>query len=234
MVSIWDNAIRNYFATQQFQQDSGSGGGGGSNSGGSSNADGKNGDSGNSDADGAAGDGDGDGPDPEWKPPTTQAELDALIQKAKGQVRRTERDAIRAEVLADLDREKLRSDGDVAKLNAQLEKDLDAANKKLAEYDRSEARRSAAEKVGIPIELADRINGDDEDAMIEDAKRLKKLIPSVKSAPRTDGGNGSDGSENDGGGTADVGSKSRRSVPVDPGLTRDGRPKKVWPNRRAG
>jgi hypothetical protein len=238
MSAIWNDALRNYFATQYQQQDSGSGAGGGSSNTGSANSGGKSGNSGDAGngADGEPDSGENDGaePDPEWKIPTTQAEVDALIQKAKGQVRRSERESIRAELVAESEREKLRSDGDLAKLNAQLEKDLLAANEKLREYDRSEARRTAAEKVGIPIELADRINGDDEESMIEDAKRLKKLIPSVKVAPRTDGGNGSDGAENDGGGNANVGTKTKRSEPVEPGFTRDGRPKKVWPNRRAG
>ena len=48
---------------------------------------------------------------------------------------------------------------------------------KLKAYERAEAQRAAAEKVGIPAALASRLQGETPEELEADAKRLLELLP---------------------------------------------------------
>jgi hypothetical protein len=67
---------------------------------------------------------------------------------------------------------------EVERARAQAEREkarADEAERRIAELERNGSRLRIAEEVGLPLELADRIQGDDDRAMRADAKRLLDL-----------------------------------------------------------
>jgi hypothetical protein len=71
----------------------------------------------------------------------------------------------------------------------------DAAEKRAAELERSVLRARVAAKHDLPAELADRLQGDDEAALEEDAKRLSALVsPPADMGGRRGGSVGGSGS----------------------------------------
>jgi hypothetical protein len=67
---------------------------------------------------------------------------------------------------------------EVERARAQLQREsvrAEQAEARIAELERNGARLRVAEEVGLPLELADRIQGDDDRAMRADAKRLLDL-----------------------------------------------------------
>jgi len=67
---------------------------------------------------------------------------------------------------------------EVERTRNQLQRETQRAERaeaRVAELERGSARLRIAEEVGLPLELADRINGDDDRAMRADAKRLLDL-----------------------------------------------------------
>lgn len=83
---------------------------------------------------------------------------------------------------------------DLEKVTARAE----AAEKKAADLERSVLRSRVAAKHDLPAELADRLQGDDEAALDEDAKRLAALVtPMGDMGARRGGGNGGAGGSAD-------------------------------------
>jgi hypothetical protein len=67
---------------------------------------------------------------------------------------------------------------EVERAHAQAKREserAEEAERRVAELERGSARLRIAEEVGLPLELADRIQGDDDRAMRGDAKRLLEL-----------------------------------------------------------
>jgi hypothetical protein len=64
-----------------------------------------------------------------------------------------------------------------AELAEKRAKERDEALEKLQEMERTVWRQKAAQAAGLSLELAERIRGEDEAAMMEDAKALAKLLP---------------------------------------------------------
>ena len=61
--------------------------------------------------------------------------------------------------------------------NAEADKQtIEGLNAKIASYEKYNAKLNIAKSVGLPIDLADRISGDDEDAMKADAEKLLTYI----------------------------------------------------------
>lgn len=54
--------------------------------------------------------------------------------------------------------------------------DIKERDEKIAKYEHIELQRKVAHEVGIPDELAERLNGNDEKALKSDAELLKKLV----------------------------------------------------------
>ncbi len=59
----------------------------------------------------------------------------------------------------------------------KLKADLEAANKKLAEHNRTEQRRTIAAKVGLPLAFASRLQGETPEELEADAKSLLEALP---------------------------------------------------------
>lgn len=104
----------------------------------------------------------------EFKPIETQEELDKIIQ-------------------ARLEREKTKYAEDIAQLQAKNEsenkKALEELQKRIEGYEKAELKRKVAIDNGIPYSLADRIQGDDEEAMTKDAKSLAEFLTPPSTAP---------------------------------------------------
>lgn len=119
----------------------------------------------------------------EFKTIETQEQLDAIIKDRIEQAKRSE--AKKFEGYASPD--------DVASLNKQIEELTSAstaATKKYADYDKELADRDAkikkyetasvksriAHEMGLPYGMADRLTGEDEDAIKKDAEALKSIL----------------------------------------------------------
>ena len=111
----------------------------------------------------------------EFKAITTQEELDEVI---KDRLKR-ERDKLSKEVEEKYkDYDSLRAEISKAKESSA---EIETLQKKLQAYEKAEMKRKVAMEYKIPYDLADRIQGDDEESMAEDAKNLQAYFK--KEAP---------------------------------------------------
>lgn len=121
---------------------------------------------------------------------TSQEQLDRVI----GERLRRERETVEKRY-ADYDDLKNRNaeyakqiESLTASLNDANEKvtagnsEMDALNARIREYETASVKTRIANEAGIPLELADRLSGEDEDAIRADAQALAKFI-SRNSAP---------------------------------------------------
>ena len=130
----------------------------------------------------------------EFKIIETQEQFDAAI----GERIKREKESLAKKYEGYLDPEgikKIKADYD--KTIADLSKSLEEANGKAAKHDKEVADLTAkikgyesasvktriAHEVGIPFELANRLTGDDEDAIRKDAESVKSLLGHGRSAP---------------------------------------------------
>ena len=119
---------------------------------------------------------------------TTQEEFDAKI----GERLKRERDSLAKKYSEDYV-----SKDEHAKALDDLQKKLDAAlndgthnkelieelNKKVQEYETNSVKMKIAQEIGLPLELVDRLRGDDEDALRNDAASLVGLFGQKSQAP---------------------------------------------------
>lgn len=143
----------------------------------------------------------------EFTPINTQEEFDAALKDRLAQKERTVSEKYKGYTSPD-DLKKLQADYDVK--IADLTKAVEEAKSKAANYDKEIADRDAkiknyesasvkariAHEVGIPYEMANRLNGESEDDIRKDAETIKSLMGSPASAPLKDtepsGKNGTD------------------------------------------
>jgi len=120
----------------------------------------------------------------EFKAIETQEQLDAIIGE---RIRRAESKA--AEKYADYDSIKHQNDeltAQIADLTKQIKaKDeaisgnkeiVDNLNAKIKDYETRSVKTRIAHEVGLPYQLADKLSGEDEDAIREDAKKMASFI----------------------------------------------------------
>jgi ribosome-binding ATPase YchF (GTP1/OBG family) len=117
----------------------------------------------------------------------TQAELDAEIAK------RLERERAKtAKAAEDAESERKRKEAETAGQWEEVNRQLTAENVRLkaekAEAEKAALRLKVATELGLPVQLADRLKGDDEEAMKADAKTILDLLP--KAEKTTPVGNG--------------------------------------------
>lgn len=120
----------------------------------------------------------------EFKVIETQADFDARIkdriaraeQKIKDQY--TDYDTLKAQN-SDYAKqiEQLQSE------KAEIESERDKYSAQVNKYAKDALRTEVAREVGIPYGMADRITGDDKDAMIKDAEKIKKCFSVKPEAP---------------------------------------------------
>ena len=126
----------------------------------------------------------------EFKVIETQEQLDAIIGE---RIRRAESKA--AEKFADYDEIKKQNDeltAQIADLTKQIKaKDeaidgntatVDELKAKIKDYETRSVKTRIAHEVGLPYQLADKLTGDDEDAIREDAKKMAAFVK-IPAAP---------------------------------------------------
>lgn len=139
---------------------------------------------------------------------TTQEELDAVIKDRLGR----QENKIRAEY-ADYDtlkasNEKLTGDLESANNNLKTaqeqvkthEATISGLNAQVAQYERDSAKTKAALAAGLPAEMANRLQGDDAEALKADAEALAKMFTANRQVqpladPESTGGSSDGNSE---------------------------------------
>jgi hypothetical protein len=103
----------------------------------------------------------------------------------KGKATAMEKEATKAaKRLAQLeDAEQKRADAEKTELQKATER-ADAAERKAAESERKAIRQKVAAEIGLPAILAERLQGDDEDAMRADAAKLLEALPKADPAKK--------------------------------------------------
>lgn len=90
-------------------------------------------------------------------------------------------------------------DTDITALNqkiSELEGEKSTLEAKNREYETASVKTRIAREMGLPFELADRLAGDTEEAMREDAEKLRGLMkPQVMPMYRPSGENATDGKD---------------------------------------
>lgn len=124
----------------------------------------------------------------------TQEELDAIIgeriERAKSSVRKeydekySDYDSIKDQI-GKYNSEKENYEKQIKELNDKVSSfdEISAQNKKL-QMDSLKVR--VALENGLPYQMASRLNGDDEDSIIKDAKMMKQYMPGKKLQPLKD------------------------------------------------
>lgn len=102
----------------------------------------------------------------------TQEELDAIISE---KLKQRENEIIQKYT----DYEDLKTKSlDLDEKNKGLKKQLDELSAEVQSYKHKELKSKIAYECGIPLEIADRLTGDDEDAIRMDAQNIRKLLGS--------------------------------------------------------
>lgn len=124
----------------------------------------------------------------EFTPINSQEELDKVL----GARLQRERETVSKQFQAQIDEKDQKISGfesQIADLNKKLEGYTEQAGKiteletKIKGYETSSAKMRIAHEIGLPYELAERLSGEDEKAMREDAEKLKKLMGARVVAP---------------------------------------------------
>lgn len=117
-------------------------------------------------------------PEPEQEP-----EKDAEFWKGKASAMEKEK-AKALKRLAELeDKERKEEEAKLSELE-KLTKQLAEVEKRAAEAERKAIRQKVAAETGLPLLLAERLQGDDEDAMREDAAKLLEALPKAEPAKK--------------------------------------------------
>ena len=137
----------------------------------------------------------------EFQPINTQEELDRVLASRLQRERDTVTKSFQAQI-TERDEKITGFESTIKDLNKQIETlngqtgritELEA---KVREYETASAKTRIARETGLPLDLADRITGSDEDAMRADAESLAKLLknqqtPAPMYRPSGEGGNDS-------------------------------------------
>ena len=104
----------------------------------------------------------------------------ALITKLRQEAKSLKKRAKIADALEKADKE--RRDAELSETE-RLTKELDEAKTTLARMEREQMQQAAAKAAGLPLAMAPRLTGENEDELLADAKALKKLVPSEEEKP---------------------------------------------------
>lgn len=109
-----------------------------------------------------------------------------------GNARKEGKTTAEAEVTRLANEAAAKSKGNFEKLATDRQARIDELKRDIAERDKRDLRKTIAAKHNLPADLADRLVGDDEAALEEDAEKLAKTVGTRK-APDTEGGGGDHG-----------------------------------------
>lgn len=119
------------------------------------------------------------------KTPEFDDEQQKYIDKLIGKTRTTEREKVKKQLQAEAEEKKAEEEGEWEKLANDRLKKIEELEGQIAERDRAALRSTIAKKHNIPDDVADLIDGDDEETLEANAKRLSKVI-AREAPPRTD------------------------------------------------
>ncbi|HEL2424238.1 TPA: DUF4355 domain-containing protein [Streptococcus suis] len=122
-----------------------------------------------------------------FKPIETQEDLDRIISErlARQKEKYADYDQVKARV-SELEKENgvLKSAAESSKANtADFEKQIAELQGQVKNYESKDLRLRVAVAKGLPIELADRLAGDDEEAIKADAERLASFMKPTEPTP---------------------------------------------------
>lgn len=126
----------------------------------------------------------------EFKPITTQEEFDAAIKErlSREKAKYSDYDELKSRV-TELETENVGLKSTIESTNqskADADKQLEVLQNQIAGYETASLRTRVALQYGLPYDLADRLQGTDEESFKADAERLagfmksKELIPPLK------------------------------------------------------
>ena len=124
----------------------------------------------------------------DFTPINSQEDLDKVLSARLQRERETVAKQFQAQI-SEKDQKITGFESQVAELNKKIEGFTEQAGKladlesKVKGYETSSAKMRIAHEIGLPYELAERISGQDEKAMREDAEMLKKLMGAQIVAP---------------------------------------------------
>ena len=112
----------------------------------------------------------------EFKPITTQEEFDAAIKErlSREKAKYSDYDQLKSRV-TELETENVDLKSTIEATNqskADADKQLEDMQKKIADYEKASLRTRIALQHGLPYDLADRLQGTDEESLKADAERL--------------------------------------------------------------
>ena len=127
----------------------------------------------------------------DFKPIESQEQFDAMV---KDRLERAERSFIEKYGNSEELKTQLEAkDGQIAELSKQLEEvnknfesskaQVEGLNAKVLQYETDSVKTRVAHEVGIPYEMASRLNGDNEEAIRADAKALAKMMKASTTTP---------------------------------------------------
>jgi hypothetical protein len=116
----------------------------------------------------------------------TSAQVEEMI---RDRLERQERKAAQAAEKAaeEAKRKAAEEQGEFKTLYEDTQAQLAEAQKQLAEMERASMRREAVDQTGLPAALADRLQGETLDEMVEDAKTLLAAMPKQQPATNING-----------------------------------------------
>lgn len=124
----------------------------------------------------------------------TQAELDKIIKERLDR-EASKRKELEEKVRAETERDTLAKNQEWEKLAKQHEADLLKERERIKELELNELRHKAAAKYQLPPEIAERLRGDNLEALEKDAESLKALIPTANKQGKLNATNPSSGEQ---------------------------------------
>ena len=123
----------------------------------------------------------------EFKPITTQEEFDAAIKErlSREKSKYSDYDQLKSRV-AELEEENVGLKSTIEATNqskADTDKQLEELQSQIAGYETASLRTRVALQYGLPYDLADRLQGTDEESFKADAERLAGFMKSKESIP---------------------------------------------------
>lgn len=123
----------------------------------------------------------------DFKPITTQEEFDAAIKErlSREKAKYSDYDQLKSRV-TELETENVDLKSTIEANNqskADADKQLEEMQSKIAGYETASLRTRVALQHGLPYDLADRLQGNDEESLKADAERLAGFMKSKESIP---------------------------------------------------
>lgn len=121
----------------------------------------------------------------------TQAELDGIVRERIERERRKADEAVKKAADA-AEAKRLAEAGEYKTIAEKLQAELDAERSRAKALELAALKRTAAEKAGLPVALADRLQGEDAESLEQDARAVLAALPKP-AAPNINAAQGNGG-----------------------------------------